>query len=234
MKSVALTAFARELRKRLGSKKVRNNGRIPAVVYGGRGGQEKGQNVEVAEVDLKNAIQNAHSEILLVDLSVSGNGGSRLALVKEIQHHPLSGKILHVDFQEVAENQKVTVSIPVETSGEPVGVKVNRGTLEHVLFNVKVRATPRDLPDVIMIDVTNLDVGSTIHIGEIQPPQGVEILGNKEIPVVTVAAPLVETAEEAAPEAGAGAAPTQPEMLKEKKEEPAAAGGDKKAPEKKK
>lgn len=234
MKSVALTAFARELRKRSGTKKIRNNGRIPAVVYGGRGGQEKGQSVEVAEIDLKNAIQNAHSEILLVDLSVSGNGGNRLALVKEIQHHPLSGKILHVDFQEVAENQKVTVSIPVETSGEPVGVKVNRGTLEHVLFNVKVRATPRDLPDVIMIDVTNLDVGNTIHIGEIQAPQGVEILGNKEIPVVTVAAPLVEAVEEAAPAAAvAGGAPTQPEMLKEKKEEPSA-GGEKKTPEKKK
>lgn len=232
MKSVALTAQSRELLKRAGTRKVRNNGRIPAVVYGGRGGQEKGQNLEVAEVDLKNAIQNAHSEILLVDLSVGGKEGNRLALVKEIQHHPLTGKILHVDFQEVAENQKVTVSIPVETTGEPVGVKVNRGTLEHVLFNVKVRATPRDLPDVILIDVTELNVGNTIHIGEIKAPEGVEILGNKEIPVVTVAAPLVEAAEEA-PEAAAGAAATQPEMLKEKKEE-GAAGGEKKAPEKKK
>ena len=147
-----------------------------------------------------------------------------MALVKEIQHHPLSGQMLHVDFQEVAEDQKVLVSIPVETTGEPVGVKIGGGTLEHVLFNVKVRATPRNLPDGIVIDVSNLEVGNTIHIGEIQAPEGVEILGNKEIPVVTVAAPVV--AAETAEEAGA-AAPTQPEMLKEKKEE-AAKGGAKK------
>lgn len=218
MKSVALTAFARELRKRRGTKKIRSNGRVPAVIYGG---ERKPENLEVGVKDLENAIHGAHSEILLVDLSVGGDGGSRLALVKSIQHHPLSGQMLHVDFQEVAENQTVTVSIPVETTGEAVGVKIGRGTLEHVLFNVKVKATPRDLPDVITIDVSELDVGKTIHIGEIQAPAGVEILGNKEIPVVTVAAPLVETAEA---EVEASAAATQPEMLKEKKEEAAKAG----------
>ena len=224
MKSVALTAFTRELRKRTGVKKVRKSGRVPAVIYGRQRGESKAESLEVGMKDLEDAIHSAHSEILLVDLNVGGNGGSRLALVKQIQHHPLSGKMLHVDFQEVAEDQKVTISIPVETSGDPVGVKVGGGTLEHVLFNVKVRATPRSLPDVITIDVSNLDVGNTIHIGEIQAPEGVEILGSKEIPVVTVAAPVVA---EAAPEEAAAASPAQPEMLKEKKEEAPKAGGKK-------
>ena len=242
MKSVKLTAFPRELSKRLGVKKVRTNGRIPAVIYGRH---NKPQNLEVASKDLEQVIHTAHSEILLVNLAV--DKGNRLALVRDIQHHPLSGKMLHIDFQEVAENEKVTAMVPVETVGEAVGVKTGGGVLEHVLFKVKVRATPQDLPEVINIDVTNLQIGQSIHIGEIQVPAGVEIVGKKEAPVVAVAAPITEAQETAASEAGATGA-AQPEMIKEKKEEGAAAaakpaagdakaadkGGDKKAAEKKK
>ena len=225
MKSVSLNAFPRELSKRLGVKKVRTNGRIPAVIYGRH---NKPQNIEVTSKDLEQVIHTAHSEILLVNLAV--DKGNRLALVREIQHHPLSGKMLHVDFQEVAENEKVTALVPVETVGEAEGVKTGGGVLEHVLFKLKVRATPKDLPEVINIDVTKLVIGQSIHIGEIQVPAGVEIVGKKETPVVSVAAPLTEAQEAAATDAAAAGAPTQPEMIKEKKEDGAdakAAGGDK-------
>lgn len=237
MKSVSLTAFPRELRKRNGAKKVRTSGRIPAVIYGRH---NQPQSLEVGARDMEILVHGAASENLLIDLTVQGNGGKRMALVKDIQHHPLSGKMLHVDMQEVAENEKVTIMVPIETSGEAVGVKTGGGVLEHVLFKVKVRATPRDLPEVIMLDVTKLEIGQSIHIGEIPPISGVEILGHKESPVVAVAAPLSEAAETAATDA-AGAAPTQPEMIKEKKEEgaagdakAAAGAADKKAAEKKK
>jgi len=228
MKSVSLTAFPRELNKRTGVKKVRANGRIPAVIYGRH---NKPQNLEVTTKDLENVIHTAHSEILLVDLAVGGGeqgNGKRLALVRDIQHHPLSGKMLHVDFQEVAKDEKVTAMVPLETVGEAEGVKTGGGVLEHVLFKVKVRATPTDLPDVITIDVSKLQVGQSVHIGEIEPPPGVEILGTKEVPVVSVAAPISEAQEAAALEAAT--TPTgEPEMIKEKKEEgaeakPAAAG----------
>ncbi len=215
MKSVSLNAFPRELSRRLGVKKVRSSGRIPAVIYGNA---RKPQNLEVAAKDIENVIHKAHSEILLVDLSVDKDGGKRLALVRDIQHHPLSGQMLHIDFQEVAENEKVTASVPVETTGIAEGVKTGGGVLEHVLFKVKVRATPKDLPEVITVDVTNLKIGESIHIGEIQPPSGVEILGKKETPVVSVAAPITEAQEAAALEGGAPAA-GEPEMIKEKKEE---------------
>ena len=232
MKSVSLNAFPRELSKRLGSKKVRANGRIPAVIYGRH---NKPQSLEVTSKDLEQVIHTAHSEILLVNLAV--DKGSRLALVRDIQHHPLSGKMLHVDFQEVAENEKVTAMVPVETVGEAEGVKTGGGVLEHVLFKVKVRATPKDLPDAIRIDVSKLQIGQSIHIGEIQAPSGVEVIGKKEAPVVAVAAPITEAQEAATTEAVAGAA-GQPEMIKEKKEEgaagakPAAAGADKGAADK--
>jgi large subunit ribosomal protein L25 len=218
MKSVSLSAFPRELNKRTGVKKVRANGRIPAVIYGRH---NKPQNLEVTSRDLENVIHSAHSEILLVDLAVGQGNGKRLALVRAIQHHPLSGTILHVDFQEVAEDEKVTAMVPVETVGEAEGVKTGGGVLEHVLFKVKARATPKDLPDVIEIDVTSLQIGQSIHVGEIPSPPGVEILGHKEAPVVSVAAPISE-AQEAATLEAATPSGGEPEMLKEKKEEGAA------------
>ncbi len=223
MKSVALSAFPRALSKRIGTKKVRANGRIPAVIYGRH---NKPENLEVVVTDLEHVVHGAASETVLVDLSVGPK--KRLALLKEIQHHPLSGKALHVDLHEVVENEKVTINVPVETEGEATGVKTGGGVLEHVLFKLKVRGMPKDLPEIIRIDVTNLEIGKSIHIGEITPPAGVEILGNKEIPVVSVAAPISEAQEAAALEAGAVTA-GEPEMLKEKKEEGAAEAGAKPA-----
>ena len=108
--------------------------------------------------------------------------------------------MLHIDFHEVAENEKVTVMVPVETIGEAAGVKNGGGVLEHVLFKIKVRALPKDLPEVIMIDVTSLEIGQAIHLGEIQPPSGVEIIGDKADFGHRVAAPITEAQEAAAPE----------------------------------
>jgi large subunit ribosomal protein L25 len=125
--------------------------------------------------------------------------------------------VLHVDFHEVAEDEKVTVMVPVETVGEAAGVKTGGGVLEHVLFKIKARALPKDLPEVITVDVSHLNIGQAIHLGEIKAPPGVEILGEKQIPVIAVAAPRTE--EEEAAEAAEAAAPGEVEMIKEKKEE---------------
>lgn len=233
MKSVSLTAFPRTVIRRSAVKKLRSAGRVPAVIYGRKAAP---QNLEVNLKDIQNLIHHSVSENLLVDLSVSGDGGGqRLALVQEIQHHALSGQVLHVDFHEVAENEKVTVMVPVETIGEAAGVKTGGGVLEHVLFKIKVRALPKDLPETINVDVTKLEIGQSIHLGEIAAPSGVEIVGGKEIVVISVAAPITE-AQEAA-EAAEAAAVGDVEMIKEKKEEgaegaPAKAGDKEKTAEK--
>jgi large subunit ribosomal protein L25 len=121
-----------------------------------------------------------------------------------------------VDFHEVAENEKVTVQVPVETVGEASGVKNSGGVLEHILYILRVRSLPKDLPESILVDVTSLEIGKTIHLGEITVPAGVEILGDKKLPVVSVTAPRAE--EEVAPTAEAKAA-GDVEMTKERKEE---------------
>jgi large subunit ribosomal protein L25 len=216
MKSVALTAYVRNLSRRPGAKKLRASGRVPAVIYGRH---NPPQNLEINLKDIRDVIQEAHSEIVLLDLSVDGDSKpKRLALVQEVQHHVLSHQVLHVDLHEVAENEKVTVMVPVESVGEAVGVKTGGGTLEHVLFKLKVRALPKDLPEVLMADVSHLEIGKAIHIGEMKAPPGVEILGDKNIPVLSVAAPVSEAQEAAALEAATTPA-GEVEMLKEKKED---------------
>jgi large subunit ribosomal protein L25 len=229
MKSVALNAFPRTLGRRAGAKKLRTAGRIPAVIYGR---QAKPQNLEVDSREMEDLIHHSVSENLLVDLAVKDDTRpQRLALVQEVQHHPLNGKVLHVDFHEIAETEKVTISIPVETTGEAEGVKTDGGVLEHVLFKIKVRGLAKDIPEFITVDVSHLKIGEAIHLGEIKTPAGVELVGDKQIPVIAVAAPRTEE-EEAAEAAEAAAAPGEVEMIKEKKEEgeegaPAAKGAEK-------
>jgi len=168
---------------------------------------------------MEDLIHHSLSENLLVDLAVKDDSRpKRLALVQEVQHHPLNGKVLHVDFHEIAENEKVVVSVPVETEGEAEGVKTQGGVLEHVLFKIKVRGLAKDIPELITVDVTHLKIGEAVHLGEIKTPAGVELIGDKGIPVIAVAAPRTEE-EEAAEAAEAAAAPGEVEMIKEKKED---------------
>lgn len=216
MKSVPLTAYPRTLTRTAGVKKLRREGRVPATVYGPR---MKPENIEVDTKEFDKLIHHAISENILVDLTVDDK--QRLALVQEVQHHPLSRETLHVDLHEVAPDEKVEITVPVETVGEPVGVRVDGGLLEHVLFKVRVRALPRDLPECIEIDVSAMGLGKTIHVGDIVPVEGVKILGDSNIPVVSVAKSRVAKSEEdaaaaaaaedeaAAPAAAAAAAPAK-------------------------
>jgi len=231
MKSVSLNASPRAAARRAGAKQLRASGRVPAVIYGR---QAQPQNLEVSSKEFGDLIHHSVSENLLVDLEVKDDPRpKRLALVQEIQHNALSGAVLHVDFHEIAENEKVTIGLPVETVGEAEGVKTDGGVLEHVLFKVKARGLPKDLPEVLTVDVTHLKIGDAIHLGELKTPAGVELLGDKHIPVISCAAPRTEEEEAAeAAEAAAATGAGEVEMIKEKKEEgeegaPAGKAGEK-------
>ena len=230
MKSVALKDYPRSQVQRAEVTKLRAAGRVPATIYGR---QAPPQNIEVVSKEMADLLNHSVSENLLVDLTVEKDARSkRLALVQDVQHHPLTGKVVHVDFHEVAETEKVTIFVPVETTGEPAGVKNGGGTLEHILHKLKVRCLPKDLPEQITLDVTALEIGKSLHIGDIVAPAGVQIMGEKSRTVVAVAAPRAEeeVAAVVAPAAG------DVEMTKEKKEDgtegaaPAAKGDAKAAP----
>ena len=216
------------------SKRTRKAGFVPAVIYGRHLG--KPQNLQLNGRDLKVALGKSAGEHLLVDLEISG-GGKTLALIQDVQHHPLRRDILHVDFHALREDEKMHTTVPVICLGEASGVKNTGGILEQLLRSLEVECLPKDLPDSITIDVSKLEIGDAIHIKDILLPSGVIARGAPDTSVVHCAAPAVE--EVAAPVAVEGAAPTEPEVIKEKKpadgEEAAKAEkGDKAAkPEKK-
>lgn len=222
-KQQQLQAQTRSAVGRNAVKKMKETGLVPAVIYGA--GQET-QPLAINAREINNLLARAVSEHVLVDLEI--NGGEqvqkRLALIQEVQHHPLRRNILHVDFHAVREDEKIHAEIPVETLGEPAGVKNFGGVLEHSLHTIEVECLPRDLPESIAIDVSALNVGDAIHVKDVNLPEGVAATAAPDLTVVRVAAPKVEVEA-----AGAVEAAAQPEVLKEKKDDAAAA----KTPEKK-
>ena len=213
-KQIKLTAQARSHAGRNAVKKIKSQGLIPAVIYGGA---EPPQNLQVVAREMSRVLSQSTGEHFLVELQVADGAqvSSRLALVQEVQHHPVRGDVVHVDFQAVDANKALHSEVSIETIGEPSGVKNQGGLLELSLHSIEVECLPKDLPEVIAIDVSALSVGDAIHIRDLALPAGVVARGNPDLTVVHVAAPKVES------EAAAGA-PTQPEVLKEKKQAAAA------------
>lgn len=204
---------------------------MPAVIYG-RSIQP--QNLELKSKDIEDLIHHSASENTLLDLEIEQDArAKRLAILQDVQYHAVTGRVLHVDLHEVQENEKVTINVPVEPVGEAAGVKTGGGVLEHVMFKLRVRALPKDLPEIITVDVSLLEIGSAIHVGEVKVAEGIEVLGNKELTVFAVATPKTEEEEKAEADAAA-AASGEVEMIREKKEgeegEPAKPGEKAAAP----
>ena len=185
MNAIELEVQSREARKRNRAKALRSSGRVPGVVYGG----SDNQLVEVEHKVFERIMQAASSDTVLLDLKVGKD--KRLALVQEVQHHPLSREPLHIDFREVKPDQKVIVTLPTVPVGEAVGVKTGGGNLEHVLRYVKVKGTPTSLPEVIETDIAKLDIGQTLLVRDMVVPEGVEILADPSNAVFSVTRPRV-------------------------------------------
>ena len=195
-------------------KKVRKEGLIPGVIYGV--GQEP-INLEVNRRQLSTVLAHSSSENILLELEIvdGDNKRSSLAMIQEVQHHPIQRQILHVDFHAVSATEKITAEVPIETIGEPIGVKTNGGLLEHNLRDLEVECLPGDLPDRIEVDVTSLDINQSIHVKDLKLPPGVEAVMDGDLTVVAVSAARVE--EE--PTEALGATPAAPEVITAKKPE---------------
>lgn len=191
-------------------KRMRARGIVPAVIYGPR---TQPMSIAIELKDLEKALHHATSENLLVDLQLEREGRTenRLALIQEVQHHPVKDSILHVDFQEVSATEKLRTNVPVRAIGEPVGVKTGGGVLEFVMRELRVECLPKDLPDRIEVNVEALEIGQGIHVGDITPPPGVTFLDDKDQSVFIVAAPITE--EELAAMTEAAAVTAEPELI---------------------
>lgn len=205
MQSVEFTAYNREATRSGQVKKLRATGRVPAIIYGA---STESQKIEIVADDLTKALKGAPTSHLLLSLTIDGEGSPRLALIQDIQKNPLTGAYLHIDLHQVAEDEVTTVTVPIEVKGEATGVKVDGGTLDHVLHYVKVEGLPRTLPEVIHLDVTELGLSQTYHISDLPEIEGAKYVGNPGIPVVSVAQSRV-TKSRAAQETEDGEAPAK-------------------------
>jgi large subunit ribosomal protein L25 len=215
-KQVKLTAERRTATGRSAVRKLKAAGSVPAVIYGAK---DKAETLQVSRRDINAMLSHAAGENILVELEIAGK--SRLALVQEVQHAPVGGAILHIDFHAVSMDEVIEADVPLEPLGTANGVKNMGGLLEQNLRSLAIECLPRDLPDVITVDVSALNIGDAIHVREIQLPTGVTTRVQPDLTAFSVLAPTVE--EE--PVVAAAEAPTGPEVIREKKEEPEAAAG---------
>jgi large subunit ribosomal protein L25 len=213
-KQVKLTAERRTATGRSAVRKLKAAGSVPAIIYGAK---DKAEPLQVSRRDINAMLSHAAGENILVELEIAGK--SRLALVQEVQHAPLGGAILHVDFHAVSMDEMIQADVPLEPTGIANGVKNMGGLLEQNLRSLAIECLPRDLPDLITVDVSALDIGDAIHVREIQLPAGVTTRVQPDLTAFSVLAPTVEEEPVVAEvEAAAG-----PEVIREKKEEPEAA-----------
>ena len=210
---VKLKAQKRTVIGRNAIKKIKKEGLVPGVVYGS---QEQPMALQVDGRALKSVLAHASSEHVLVELEIADGDQStnRLALIQEVQHHPLKRELLHVDFHAVSATEKITSEVPIEAIGEALGVRTFGGLLEHSLRTLEVECLPQDLPDIVRVDVTNLNIGEALHVRDLPLPSGVESLTDADLTVVSVVASRVgeEVAETVE-------APASPEVITEKKGE---------------
>jgi large subunit ribosomal protein L25 len=222
-KQVKLSVQTRTGAGRPVARKLRREGFVPAVIYGAK---YQPRNLQVPSRALKTLLGHAVGENILVDLEIDGEGGksNQLALIQQIQHEPISGTVVHVDFHAIDMNESIHAQIVVEPVGEPNGVRNFGGLLEQLTRTVEVECLPKDLPEIITVDVSALNIGDAIHVRDLALPAGVTARSDADLTVFLVASPTVQE-EVAAPVEGA---PTEPEVIREKKEEPAPAEGAKK------
>ena len=221
-----------EIREELGKvqvKHLRESGFIPAVVY--KEGKESTA-IKVSHRQLWGLIHQHRLESVVINLKVKDDKKqkSRACLIKEIQYDPVKGDIVHVDFNQISLDKAIKVNVPVVAKGEPIGIKQEGGSLEHILWEIEVECLPVDIPKNIEVDVSNLKIGDAIHIKDIIFPANIKVMNDPEAIVVSVAQPIKE---EVAAEPVEGAEQLEPEVIKEKKEVPAEEGQEGKEKEKK-
>ncbi len=195
-------------------KKIKKAGFVPAVIYGAK---DPARHLQINEREVSRLLGHTTSESVLVEVKIQ-DGDTKTALIQEVQHHPVTGAIMHVDLHAISMDEVLTAEVPVETTGEAEGVKTGGGVLEVILRTLEIECLPADLPVAITVDVSALNIGDAIHVGALSLPKGVTVLNDESLTVVSVAAPtVVEDTTPSTVEAGA-----QPEVINEKKPDAAA------------
>jgi large subunit ribosomal protein L25 len=218
-KEITVKAKQREGRGKNDARRARKAGMVPVIVYGG------GVETVAAAAPLKDLAAILRSEAgrnTIFTLDVEGVGPSEV-MFSDRQIDPIRGRLIHADFQRLVKGQKIEVTVPLHLVGEPVGVREEQGVLEQIVREIEIRCDPRDIPDAIDVDVSNLGVHDVLHVSDIPVDEKIEILDPPDEVIATIG--IVREEPVAAPVVAEGEAPAEPEVIgKGKKEEEEAEG----------
>jgi len=210
VETLEIHADAREKKKKRDAKRLLRGGKIPGILYG-----PKMQSValEFDKGEFSNRIAGLEGSHLVRLKSATASLADKVALVKEMQYHPISGDVIHADLYEVDLTAKITVHVPLHFVGKAAGV-VRGGILQPIVREVEVECLPLDIPEFFNVDVSALDIGDSVHIEDVTMPEGVTVIAESNFALVAVVPPTVEeapVAAAAAPVEGAEAVPAAPE-----------------------
>jgi large subunit ribosomal protein L25 len=195
------------------ARSLRAAGQVPGIIYGHA---REAQPVAINTRDLEKLLVHISAESTVVEVSLDGR--TSRTLIREIQRHPFKRQILHIDFQELVAGEKVTVNVPIVLIGIPDVTRTEGGILDQTMRELEIEVDPAHMPSRIEVDVSNLAIGHSVHVSDLQVPPGVEVLDDPEQTVVVMSAPRVE--EEPAPAAEVAVEPApEPELIRKTKEE---------------
>ena len=211
-KDITVSAKTREGRGKNDARRARRAGMVPISVYGGEGGSV----AALAPLrDLAAILRSESGRNTIFTIDIEGVGASEV-MFHERQIDPVRGRLLHADLTRLVKGQKIEVTVPLHLVGEPVGVREEQGVLEQIIREIEIRCEPREIPDVVNVDVSNLGVHDALHISDIQVAEGIEILNPPDVVIATVG--IVKEEPVAVPAAEVEA-PAEPEVIGKGKKE---------------
>lgn len=216
MEKILLKAEARTELGKGGARSLRRSNMLPAIIYAGG----KSKPIKLDRKEIVRLISSGVGEHALINIELTGEKSKQEvhpSLIKEYQADPVTNELLHVDFLEVSLKKKIKINIPIVLTKEPAGIKLG-GILQHHLREVQIECLPTQIPDGIDVDAEFIDIGHSLHVSDLQPPEGIKILTDPHEVILLVTAPVVEEVAEVEEEV------EEPELVKAKgKEEEAAA-----------
>ena len=218
-KEITVKATVREGRGKNDARRTRRAGLVPVTVYGG-GGETVAAAAPLSELAAILRSEAGRNTIFTID--IEGLGASEV-MFHDRQIDPVRSRLLHADFQRLVKGQKIEVTVPIHLVGEPVGVREELGVLEQIIREIEIRCDPRDIPDAVDVDVSNLGVHDVLHVSDIQIGENIEVLNDPDTVIATVG--IVKEEPVAAPVVEAEA-PAEPEVIGKGKKEDEGAGDE--------
>jgi large subunit ribosomal protein L25 len=213
-KEYKIQAKLRTGRGKNDARRARRDGLVPITVYGG-GAETVAALAQLRELAAILRSEAGRNTIFTID--VEGVGASEV-MFHDRQIDPVRGRLIHADLTRLVKGQKIEVTVPLRLVGEPIGVKEKQGVLEQIIREIEIRCEPREIPDSIDVDVSNLDVHDVLHVSDLPVPANVEVLDPPDVVIATVG--IVKEEEVAPAPAVEGEEPAEPEVIgKGKKEE---------------